>query len=183
MQCSESLQNWRARNEALLTRLIRATRDLGDEALNQRPDLRTWSPAQVVEHMVLAHRPYLQTIRSGLERAGRGAGDRQVRYSFFGKLLIKAVGPDSNTPAPRALHPGPSPVWQEVFAEWQRQQGQLLSLLDQAADADLSGVFVRNPFIRVIRQNIADCLEIVTAHTERHVGQIEERILRSSVAP
>jgi hypothetical protein len=182
MRCSESLHNWRARNEAQIERLIRITRDLKDEAMSQRPDPHTWSPIQIVEHIVLAHRPYLQTIQNGLEGARRGTGDPPVRHSFFGRLLIKAVGPDSNVPAPRWLHPKPGLVWQEVLAEWQGQQAQLLSLLDQAAGVDLSGVPVRNPFIRVIRQNLADCLEIVTAHNERHVGQVEERLHRSSSA-
>nr|CAA9249800.1 hypothetical protein AVDCRST_MAG63-1860 [uncultured Armatimonadetes bacterium] len=60
--------------------------------------------------------------------------------------------------------------------EWHRQQAELISLIDRAAGVDLSAASVRNPFLPVIRMNVADCLEIVTAHTERHVGQIEERV-------
>jgi hypothetical protein len=182
MRCSESLMDWKARNEEMMTRLVSATDGLDDQELGQRPDPRTWSPAQVLEHLALAHRPYLQTIQDGLARAKRGVDDPPVRHSFFGKLLISAVGPDSNVPAPRGLHPGANPVWRELYAEWQLQHARLLSLLDEAAGVDLTGAWVRNPFIRVIRQNLADCFEILTAHIERHVGQIEGRVPKKSMA-
>ncbi len=133
--------------------------------------------------MVLANRPYLQTIQGGLAGAGRCTGDPPIRHSFFGRLLIKAAGPRGNAPAPKILHPRPVPTWLEVLAEWQQQQTQLLSLLDQAAGVDLSSAPVRNPFVRVIRMNLADCLEIMTAHTERHVRQVEERVPQCFVAP
>ena len=163
--------------------LVSSTRDLDDAAMNYRPDRSIWSPAQVVEHMVLANRPYLKTIEAGMERAQKGTGDHQIHYSFFGKLLIKAVGPDGNAPAPKVLHPSPRPIWRDVFTEWQQQQTQLLSLLDQGAGIDFSRASVRNPFIRMIRMNVADCLEIMTAHTERHVRQVQARLPRNAGAP
>jgi hypothetical protein len=51
-----------------------------------------------------------------------------------------------------------------------------MSLMERAEGKELSGTGVRNPFFGFIRMNLADCFEIVTVHTEGHVGQIEERV-------
>lgn len=183
MNCSESLTDWKTRNEALRARLTNATCDLDDAALNRRPDPQTWSPAQVVEHLVLTNRPYLQTIETALKQSEKRAGNPAVRYSFFGKLIAKAAGPGGNAPAPKALHPRTTPISREILEEWRQQQARLLSLLDFAAGIDLSGVSIHNPFVRLIRMNIADCFELLTAHTERHVEQIEARVPQSSAVP
>lgn len=176
MNCSESLADWKTRNRAFVSRMETATRDLDEAALNLQQNAKTWSPAQVVEHLVLTNRAYLPAMKAALERAGKCAGDPPIRYSFFGNFLMKAAGPNGNAPAPKALHPRTTPISRTILAEWQQQQAELQTLLDQSAGIDLSQIPIRNPLVSIIRMNLADCFAITTAHTERHIGQIEERV-------
>jgi hypothetical protein len=155
---------------------MRLTIHLDVATLNANPTAATWSPAQVIEHLVLSTSPYLQSIETALLKAERTPGDPPVRYTLFGSVICKAAGPEGNAPAPKALHPRSTTIPITILEEWCRQQEQMLALLNRAAGIDLSRVRVKNPFVRIIPMNLADCFAILTAHTERHVGQIEVRL-------
>ena len=177
MTGSETLADWNRRNETTLQCLSDIAAHCEEQAFYQRPASTAWSAAQIVEHMIIVNRIYLQEIQGGMERVKKATGDASLRYTFFGRLLIRASGPNGNAPSPKVFIPSSNPIWQEVFAEWREQQTHLLVLLEKAARADLSGTYVKNPVVRVLRMNLADCFEIMTAHAERHVGQIQERML------
>ena len=175
MRCSECLADWKSRNEKLVNRLLLAVEGLDEETLNRSSVSGVWSPAQVVEHMVLAHPPYLKTITDALPRAIADRGDSPVSHSFFGRLILKGVGPGGKAPVPKALRARETRVPLSIVDEWRAQHSQLLGLIEQAAGKDLAHTPVRNPFFGFIRMNLADCFEILTSHTEGHIAQIEER--------
>jgi len=154
-------------------------RGLGDDLLTRNPAPGVWSAAQVVEHMVLGHGPYLDTIETGLDRTVRCSAEPQIRYSFCGQLLIRIV-PNSTTRAPREPHPSLSPNWRQVLSDWHEQQNRLNIMLDRAIGIDLSAVKVSNRYIPIVRMNLADYFEILSLHGEHHMGQIEQR-LRSNM--
>lgn len=164
---------------------MRLADHLDEKTLNACSYPSLWSPAQVIEHMVLTNKPYLQAMESALQKAERTSEDRPIRYSFFGNLLCKAAGPGGNAPAPKALYPRSTTIPTTILQEWEQQQRQLLLLLNKAAGIDLSRVRVWNPLVRIIPMNLADCFALLTAHTERHIGQIKERIPtdKSNAAP
>ena len=180
MNCAESLAIWRERNQEMTTRVRRLTSNLDAEALNRHPEPSIWSPAQVVEHMVLTNRLYLRLIETALQNAERAAIDHPIHFSFFGKILSKAAGPGGNAPAPKELHPRTAVISTAILEEWEQQQTQLLSLMDQAAGVNLARIRVQNPLLRIIPMNLADCFEILTVHTERHVKQIQERLFANT---
>ena len=176
LHCAEMRNLWIERNEQMTTRLLALTSGLDEQTLNTSPDPSLWSPAQVVEHLVLTNRPYLQLMGTALQTAARVSDDPPVHLSFFGRILCKAAGPDGNAPAPKALHPRTTPIPITILQEWQDQQRQLRMLLDKSAGIDLSGIRVWNPLVRIIPMNLADCFALLTTHTERHLNQIAERL-------
>ena len=145
---------------------------LSSTQLNWKPSEDQWSIGQIFEHMHLATAPYLQPMTEAIENA---PFDRkgEVRHSWIGKLIIKAAGPDSNAPAPKQLIPGSGPhngtVIEKFVADYQR----LAELAGLAAESDLVRTTIRNPFISLIRMNMADCFAVQISHAERHLGQIE----------
>lgn len=180
MHCAQSLKDWQTRNQEMTARMLRLTTPLDAEKLNARPDASLWSPAQIVEHLVLTNRPYLQVMAAALQTAPRVSEDPTVQQSFFGRILCQAAGPDGNAPAPKALHPRSTPIPISVLQEWEQQQLALMALLEKAAERDLSRIRVWNPFVRILPMNLADCFELMTVHTQRHLGQIEARLPAAS---
>ncbi|MCW3055004.1 MAG: hypothetical protein JWN14_4174 [Chthonomonadales bacterium] len=180
MHCAESLEGWLKHNQEMLARMLVATAHRDEKALNTTPDVSLWSPAQIVEHLVLTNRPYLRAIADVLQIAAHVPEDPLLRYTFIGGLLCKAAGPDGNVPAPKALHPRTTSIPITVVQEWQQQQIELMALINQSTGVDLSRTRVWNPLVKIIPMNLADCFAILTAHTERHLRQIEQRLPAAS---
>jgi hypothetical protein len=125
--------------------------------------------------MLITNGYYFPAMRSAMSGAPRASGETKVRHSLIGKLIRRMAGPGGNAPAPRMLFPGDVTYSAEMLEKWLGQQEELIALLEQAQGLDISHIPVRNPFFSLIRMNLADSFEIMTAHTERHVGQMEER--------
>lgn len=174
--CAANLARWKECSQEMTANLLLLTTGLDETTLNQRPAADVWSPAQVVEHLVITNSLYLPVMEAALNRATRILDDPPVRYTPVGKFLCKAAGPDGNAPTPPALHPSTTTISLTILKAWEGQQAQLLSLLENAAGVDLSRTRIWNPLVRVIPMNLADCFELLTAHTRRHLSQIEARI-------
>jgi hypothetical protein len=175
MTCREFVQECQAQNQLLLDRADAAVAQLNGEAWNQAPK-GGWSPAQVFEHMCLGNAPYLDAIPSALSDAKPG-DDAPSRHTWLGRTIRRMAGPGGNAPAPRAMIPGPGPYAKESYDKWQKQQTQIIKLHERAAGLNIAAVKVRNPFLRFARMTLCDCYGILTAHTERHVSQVEARVL------
>jgi hypothetical protein len=170
----EAVARWVARNQDYLTRMDKVLEGVDVERLNRVPDSKTWSPAQVVDHMVIANAPYLKAMPEALTRAPKG--DSEVRHSFFGRVIVKGAGPGGNAPVIKKLRPRETRIPIEIVEEWRGQQEQIISLIESAQGKDISRTPVPNPFFPIFRMNLADCFEILTVHTERHLLQIEQRL-------
>ena len=176
MDTREAINGWKEHTLALSTRLDNAIRGLSQARLNQPPANGDWSPAQVAEHVVMANRPYLDIMSKALNEASRDSAIAPIKFTFFGRALMKVAGPDGNAPAPKMLQPRKGENSSEIFDELRDQLTRLHTLLEKSDGVNLSAVRVSNPFFGLIRMNLADCYGIFTQHTERHVRQIEERV-------
>lgn len=176
MKCSEWLTLWQSQVGEQTQRLIGAVEGIDATALNTCRDQTLWNPAQVIEHMVLSHGPYLDAIEAALRRSNRSDGDPVAKLSFIGRMICQAAGPDGNVPAPKSLAPRTGRIPLTILDDWRAQQERLAELLRDAASRDLSGTRVQNPFVRVLPMNLTDCFAIIVAHTERHVRQAIARL-------
>ena len=142
------------------------------DQLNWCPGPSKWSMAQIFEHMMLANAGYLPTIRNAIDSSAKDQ-QRQVKHTFFGKLIIRGAGPQGNAPAPKQLVPGPGPYTPDIIDRWAAQSQAVLDMAREARAIDLCDQRVPNPFFSFLKMNLADCFMIIAEHTERHVQQIE----------
>lgn len=166
-ECKEAIISLSSKIESL---------DLNDAALNSRTSGETWTVGQILEHMLLAHKPYVATMQNGLATASTGNPDAGVAFTWFGRLIARGAGPEGNVPAPKQLQPSGGPHDSKTIADWIDMQRTVAQSIEAAAGRDLGSIRVRNPFIPLFSMNMADCIAILTAHTKRHVGQIAARI-------
>jgi hypothetical protein len=177
MVCSTYLEEIASRVEDLRnrSRLIGAT--LTADQLNWSTGPGNWSIGQIYEHMHLGNSYYFPAMERAVE-FGRYGGHQEVRHSLIGGAIIKAAGPQSNAPVPRKLRPGNGPFTSDVVQEFDDDHARILMLCAQAEDLDLTSSRIKNPILPIITMNLADAFEIVTAHAERHLGQIEQMVRR-----
>ena len=171
MQCSEFLDTIESQLVDQIERGRIAGHKVTVEHLNSKPAQDSWSMAQIYEHMMLGDAPYLSLIKSGIESAKAGGG--QIKHTFIGKLIMKGAGPSGNVPPSKPMIPGPGPYTPDIVDRWAAQTQSIIDLAKAAKGHDICSLRVRNPFIRLLRMNLADAFRIITEHTERHVQQLE----------
>ena len=172
MVCSTYLEELRSRIEDLRSRGNLIGRVLTDAQLNWSPGADKWSAGQIFDHMRIANSYYFGIMEKAVDK-GRYGPRQEVRHTWIGSFLIKAAGPSGNVPAPKQMIPARGPFDEKILTQFDADQQKLLNLAVQADDVDLTSSKVTNPIIPLIRMNLADCFEILVAHEERHVGQIE----------
>lgn len=156
-------------------RVRRALEGVDDERLNQRTSQGDWSPAEVLDHIVVSHQLYLDLMEQAKNQRPVPGGDRPVRHSLIGKFLMKVSGPDGNAPVPKGMEPKARTYTREVLDRFEAQQRAMAELATACDDLDCSAMHFRNPIFRLFRMNVADGFGIYLGHVERHVRQIEER--------
>jgi uncharacterized damage-inducible protein DinB len=151
--------------------------DLSDADLLHSPAPGAWSVAEVLEHLVLGDRLYLDTLRERCADArarGRMSRGRRWKASLVGGLLERSLRPAATRKmrAPRVLQPGPSPR-PGALGAYLAQLEEIAASVRQNADLDWQRVRLTSPVSRLVRMNLGDAYHVLASHGERHLGQIE----------
>lgn len=166
------------RVERTSARLRALAGPLGDAQLRWTPPSGGWGVGTVLEHLVVSHSMYTERIRGVLDqaRAKQPPSGTPGRWksTFIGRLLTRAVAPDSKRkiPAPRLLKPGPEPR-PRVLEAFLATQDALAALLRDADGYDLTRIRLSSPVTVLARMNLGDIFHLLANHAERHLGQIE----------
>lgn len=182
MHCSEFLRDVEQRLLEHVERARAATESLTDVGLNAKPATNPWSIAQIFAHMMLANGSYLPTMQAAISGNKPAKNPSPIQHSFFGRMLLKASGPQGNAPAPKSMRPKAGPFSRDVVEKWMVQTREIVELAKSAQGLDLCAIKVANPFFPIFKMNLADCFGILAEHTERHIGQIEGIAERTKAA-
>lgn len=160
------------RNRELVERGLGAIQGMDASGLNATLE-GGWSAAQLLEHMRISNEGYRETLEGC---AAEPARDAEPKRTWFGKWLQKMSGPGGSAPMPKAFVPRAGPYEPSIVEDWKRSQEAVESWIGRLEGR--YGHRFRNPFIRVFTMTVADALEVLVDHTERHVGQLEERVAK-----
>ncbi len=178
MTFDELIEEAVSKNREHLERTRKAITGVSDWDLNRKPPSGDWSPGQIFRHLVLTNTPYLTLLPEAASRAP-GARSGEVQHTRIGGFIVAQAGPGTNAPAPRAFVPEEGSFGASTIEEWVAGQESLHKVIQDCKGKDLNAKVIRNPVLKVFRMNLADVLQILTVHTERHVQQIEERLHHS----
>ncbi len=151
--------------------------DLDTASLNWRPDARSWSTAQCLDHLNVANRIYLEAMRPAIDKARRQGRTRRgpVRSGWLERWFVADLEPPPKRklPAPKKIIPAFEGEKEALLAEFRRLHGEIADLLRSAADLDL-GVRFPNPFISLLRFKVWTGFLVIPAHERRHLWQAEQ---------
>ena len=151
--------------------------DLDNGSLNWRPDERSWSTAQCLDHLNVANRIYLEAMRPTIEEARRQGRTRRgpVSQGWFERWFVANLEPPPKRklPAPKKIIPAFSGEKEALLSEFSRLHREISDLLRSSADLDL-GVRFPNPFISLFRFKTWTGFLVIPTHERRHLWQAEQ---------
>ena len=149
--------------------------ELDEERFNWRPDERSWSVAQCLDHLNVGNRFYLEAMRRAVEEAkGKNVSRRgPIRPGVFERWFIRTMAPPPRRrlPAPSKIVPAARKSRAEVGDEWTHLQARLRELLQEAAPLDLNRTRFVNPFLPLVRFTVGTGFLVMEAHERRHLLQ------------
>jgi hypothetical protein len=156
---------------------------LTEAQLTWRADVRTWSIADCLNHLVVAGNQSLRGIRSAVveARAGGLLSRGPFRHSVLGSWLIRLMDapPTIKFKVPKAYRPVPDVSAFEIVAGFFLLQDELFRALDEANGMDLGRVKVANPVSKWFRMSLGQEFAFTAAHERRHLWQasrVRERL-------
>jgi len=167
---------------SLIERLNAVTEDVkaafgsfNEEQLNWKPSEDSWSVGQCLDHLITSNAAYFPILEGVVEGTYRPSGWSKLPLAadFFGKMLIKAVHPDSvkkNKTFP-VFEPSKSGVPGTIVDDFCSGQEELKVLIEKLDDEELLAGKVSSPVSSFITLRTGDALEVLVLHERRHFNQ------------
>ncbi len=158
--------------DALIARTATLEPELSGERLAWRPPDGGWSIGEVLEHLVISSRLYLERMRPLIGSADRATGSAEWRPTLVGRWLVRSMTSPRRFPAPKLFRPAPAPR-DRVLAAHVEDLREVRAMLDRAAEIRWRALRLSSPVSRIMRLNLGDCFALLVRHAERHGRQID----------
>ncbi len=152
--------------------------NLTDEELNWKPDPRTWSIAQNINHVITLNSSYFTRFEE--VKAGRNKLPFIARFgflvNFFGNTIKKFSTPD------RKRKTGTFGRWEQVrsdftrdiLTDFQHHQALLKRYSEEMEFWADKNAMITSPASDLIVFKVKTVFEIIIPHEERHCNQAQE---------
>lgn len=152
--------------------------DLNADQLNAKPNQKTWSIAQNLEHLVVineSYYPILNELHHHTYKAPLHA-KLPLLVSFFGKFVFNSVAPDRRKKMKTfpIWEPSQSAVVVGIVDRFIQHQEELKKAIEAAAPLISNEVVIHSPASRLIVYKLATAFDIIVAHESRHINQAKE---------
>ena len=159
-------------------RIAALVRPLNAAQINEHPEPKGWSVAEVIEHLLVADErsvaPAMEVMRTA--RPDAAAPAREWKPSFLGGLIASSLEKPRKLKAPRVFQPGPARggAAEALVA----RETEFVTAMDNAASLDWRALRVRSGALPTWapKMNLGDGFRIHVVHVKRHALQIERLV-------
>ena len=148
---------------------------LTKEQLNWRPNPKSWSIAQCLDHLIAANRNYFPIFEEIIlgERKKRILERFPFLAHLWAWLLINSFRPGSKRKlkAPKIFMPSASDFDCNVIPQFSDNQGRLIGFMQATAFLDLRHTLITSPATRFVTYSLCGAYEIILQHERRHMAQ------------
>jgi uncharacterized damage-inducible protein DinB len=149
--------------------------------LQQAPESGKWSVAQVLEHLNIYSRYYINAIENRLHLNQSGP-DVFFKPGWLGNYFTRLMKPGENKiilkkmKAPKNAVPAAKPNAEAMLTECLQHQHHLLNLLQIAKNVNLNYIRIPISINKYIKMKLGDTFRFLIAHEQRHFLQIENTL-------
>jgi hypothetical protein len=159
---------------------------LSSEQLNWKPDGKTWSVGQNIDHLMVINDTYIPVIQSVRNNTYKlpWSGKFSFLVKFFGNFILKSVQPDRKNRIKTfpMWEPTQSSIPTNVIDNFAAHQERFKELIISSQDLVTRNVVISSPANKNIVYTLATAFDIIVAHERRHLEQAREvlRLQRNS---
>lgn len=161
-----------------VTRQVKAlTATLDADLLFTRPQPETWSVGELIEHLIVSNGLYHAGWDAHLSgKHSKSLWEMLPGQGIWGsqlKTMMKQA--EKKYKHPEAFTPVVTHGDATVVDRFEVSQNQLVAYFEKLAKLPPSTT-ITSPAGAFVTYSLADCVEIITAHEERHLAQIRRKI-------
>jgi hypothetical protein len=165
---------------------IASFNEIPSDMFNLKPDITSWSAAEICGHLTQFNRLYIREIQKAASNATKSENSPdQFSAGFFFRLYARNLEPPYKIKLKtlKPLYPLNKDLKKEdVIEKLIVTQSEILQLLSsfETENIDLDRTKGRNPLLKILPMSITDFLVLMDAHQRRHFWQLEQTILKLS---
>ncbi len=174
----QTTQNLSARIDKITEDFTRSFGSLTNEQLNRKPDLQTWSIAQIIDHIIKVNESYypiIESVRKGIYKLPF-ISKSGFMVSFLGSLILKSVQPGRKRKVKTfpIWEPADSDVPDGIIDRFEKNQEELNTLVIGSDDLIEKGTIISSPANKNIVYKLETAFDIIVTHEQRHYYQAAE---------
>ena len=143
--------------------------------LNWKPDKDKWSIAQCLHHLIVSNETYYPQLKDIISGKYRNSFYQNFAFisRIIGKRMIKDLGPvvTKSFKNPQLFTPSQSDIPATIIKDFEGHQQKLAAYIARLKDVNLENTVLRSPVTKIIIYNLADLLQIIAGHEQRHLAQ------------
>ena len=148
---------------------------LDKAAFNWKPDEKTWSVGEILEHIIVTNEcyfPLFQQIEKGSYKAPWLSKIPGLK-NFWGNMLLRSITPvpSKKVPTTDVFRPKRSAVPTTIIQELIDHNETLIGLLEKSDQLDHRKTGLTSPAASMIVYSLNHAVNILANHEERHLYQ------------
>jgi hypothetical protein len=159
---------------------------LNSEQINWKPAADSWSVAQCLDHLISINHEYHPVFDRILKGEYRKTFLHGMPFlpAFFGRVMIKAVSPESRRKlkAPGAARPSSSSIDPQIVDRFIAHQRETLAKMRLLENSDPAEIIITSPFVSMVVYSLLDTFRLIVAHERRHLAQAQ-RVMETGGFP
>lgn len=174
----EAISHWQDQLQKTTEGFAEAFTHLSGTELNWKPNAKTWSIGQNVEHLIIINQTYFPI----LDRLDKGTYKAPFigRFGFMTKMLgnfiLTSVLPETakKTKTIPIWEPSASEIPEDILTQFAAHQEVLAEKVAASRPHLEAGAVIASPANRHIAYTLERAFEIIVAHEKRHLKQAKE---------
>ena len=148
---------------------------LSDNQLNWKSEPAKWSIGQCLDHLIVANKTYFPNFEKLIYHRYKLSFFQKLNpfKKIWGPLMVKYLGaqPTKKFKSPKIFEPSASHVAFTIVDDFLRHQEELKSYFQKLSRLDTKNIVLASPSIGLVTYTIADCMQLIAVHEQRHTNQ------------
>jgi hypothetical protein len=143
--------------------------------LNWKEHPGQWSILECIEHLNRYNNYYLQEIESNFTRSNQRV-DLELTSTWIGQKSIAMLSPLNRKKQKtfKRMNPANSSLNSDVFKQFISDQLRMKAIVEELMQIPVNAKVVRVEFFKLLKMTIAEALEFLIVHQQRHIIQAFE---------